>query len=264
MIKKLLISTVACFVIFYLFLGVDIKTHDPIIDPFREKFFDLRDNPPTPLENKTPIPQIIHQFWIGDESLPDPYIKISETCKNLEGFEYKLWTNDNYHELLRNDAEEEIYNNIIHMGDKKDYLSFRALLKYGGVSLDTSMICIKSPKKLHENYSFYAMYPYSVNVKDNKKFQHALLLHSGILAATRNSTVIKSIIDKFEKFRVNYPYYNKKYTSFDDKNIRYGWLAQILINEAVDEHCFKEGKICSDVKIIHKERGLIPKLGLVK
>ena len=243
-----------CFII----CAASAKNIETPFDPFREKFFNLRYTPTTPLKiNKNPIPKIIHQFWIGDEQIPNPYIKTSQTCKNMEGFEYKLWTNENYKELLSGKSEEVTYNDIKQFGDKKDFLSFRALLKYGGVSLDLSMICVKAPTVLHESFSFYAMYPYK---RDYQNYAHALLLHGGIVGASKGSPIIQNIIKKFDVFRVDFPKYNIKYTTFEDKNILHGWLSQILINEAVEEYCFKGKTACNDVKILLNEQGPNPKL----
>jgi len=223
-------------------------------DPFRDKFLELRDNPPTKLANNPhPIPKIIHQFWIGPVPLPDPYKYTIESCRKLEGFEHKLWGNKEIESLLADSEEYKTTFNKIPSSDwavKKDYLAYLALKKYGGTVVDASVMCMKNPQQLHENYSYYFYYPYSPGPENPSN--HAYLLFATIMSSMKDGAVINNVINKFKHFVEHYGEYNKDYTKQPFAHVEgwHGWVGQVLINEAVNEYCFKNNKVCNDVYLL--------------
>jgi len=229
---------------------------DHSYDPFRDQFFQLKFNPPKPPKNNpNPIPKIVHQFWIGKHPLPDPYSYMMHTCQQLDGFEYKLWTNLDYESLLSTPEYKAIYASIPdeHIAIKKDFLSYLALEHFGGVVLDASMMCVHNPGKLHDSYSYYAMYPYGKLASFTS--DSVYLLHAGVIGAAKNSPIIQDVIKRFKEFIGNYREYNKKYTapSFKNKEEFHGWMGQVVMNEAVYHYCFIDRPGCNDVRILGKE-----------
>ena len=89
------------------------------------------------------IPKIIHQIWIGPENV-QPILKLyTSTFKNIRGYRYKLWENDDLHEynfpltwkyiiyLLR--KPKIIWAKIA------DLMRLEILYHHGGVYVDTTM-----------------------------------------------------------------------------------------------------------------------------
>lgn len=106
------------------------------------------------------IPKIIHQIWIGN-TLP-PIIKLyTSTFKNIPGYYYKLWGNDdlNSHnfpltwkyisKLLK--SEKIIWAKIA------DLMRLEILYHFGGVYVDTTMEYIKNLDKVINNTSKFIM-----------------------------------------------------------------------------------------------------------
>ena len=225
-------------------------------DPFRDNLFQLRDNPPKPLEsNEHPIPKIIHQFWIGPSSLPDPYKFAVNSCKNMDGFEHKMWGNAEIETLL---ADREEYQKTFakipsnHWSVKKDYLSYLALKKYGGVTVDTSFYCHASLKDIHEKYSYYFYYKYHDDFSPQRTL-FSNFVQAGIVAATKDGEVINNIINKFSDYIENHKKYNDKYLTPYMPTSPSEWkigMAQVILNESIDEYCFKNKEICRDVYIL--------------
>lgn len=223
-------------------------------DPFRDNFFKLREAPPTPLENNQPIPLIIHQFWIGPNPIPDIYQFAVNSCKQMKGFEHKLWQNQDIQSLLDTPQRKEIFGKIpAHdIAVQKDYLAYLALKKYGGIVLDASIMCRKNTELLHSKYSYIFFYPYdNITPEYYDKSHFALPIAITIIGSIPNSPLIDDMIEKFQYFVSNYKEYNQKYTSskFDNKNAWHGWIGQLVINEAVNKYCFSKA-LCRDVHIL--------------
>jgi len=98
------------------------------------------------------IPKIIHQIWIGPDSIPDRCKNYVEMWKKLHpSWEYKFWDNTNIGELLSKASEESInaYNYHAKNGRfpspacQADVIRYLAVLKYGGVYIDIDFECYK-------------------------------------------------------------------------------------------------------------------------
>jgi len=227
----------------------------PAYDPFRDQFLDMKFHPAPPNNQGKKIPKIIHQFWIGDKPLPDPYKKLIETCKNLKGFEHKFWTNENVDSLFTKPEYREAFASIPAHDHpvRKDYLLYLALEHYGGVVLDASIGCLQEPTRLHEEYSYYFAYPFKAKMPF--KMDAAYFIPVFIVASIKNGPIIQQVLDRFPDFIKNYAEYNKKYTAsyFTDKHLYHGWMGQVLVNEAIRDHCIAENNGCSDVRLLGKE-----------
>lgn len=107
-----------------------------------------------PLSEKVRIPKIIHQIWLGGE-VPETCKKWMETWQNLEGWEYKLWTDKDLAEFpLYN---RDLFNAITNHAEKSDILRLEILYQYGGVYVDTDFACTRPDwfEELHRDFDFY-------------------------------------------------------------------------------------------------------------
>ncbi len=103
------------------------------------------------------IPKIIHQIWIGGP-LPDVFKKYMTTWKQMHpGWKYKLWTDDNVHELFPL-YNQKFYDQSESMGVKSDILKWEIIYRFGGVYVDTDYECLKPLDELHCRYDFYTAY----------------------------------------------------------------------------------------------------------
>lgn len=108
----------------------------------------------TPLEEEYRIPRIIHQIWIGGE-VPEEFRPWMETWASLEGWEYKLWTDEDVKKLsLEN---RDLYEMATNLGEKADILRLEILSSYGGLYVDVDFECVNPAifEELHKSFHFY-------------------------------------------------------------------------------------------------------------
>lgn len=89
------------------------------------------------------IPKIIHYCWFGNREIPKFESKCIKTWRNLlPDYEFVLWNEDNFdvrsNEWVRKAYEEKKYAFVA------DYVRLYALIKYGGIYLDTDVKMLKS------------------------------------------------------------------------------------------------------------------------
>jgi mannosyltransferase OCH1-like enzyme/glycosyltransferase involved in cell wall biosynthesis len=90
----------------------------------------------------TTLPKIMHQIWIGDQSLAP--INLMNTWKNKHpDFEYIFWNED---EFKKRGFVFECQDKIDQMSEingKADIMRWEIIYNYGGVFLDADSICIE-------------------------------------------------------------------------------------------------------------------------
>lgn len=85
------------------------------------------------------IPKIIHQIWLGDQSIrPDPLMKTWKD-KNPD-WEHKIWTEDNLPKL----RNQEQFDAVDELAGKSDILRYELLYNQGGFFIDADSECVKS------------------------------------------------------------------------------------------------------------------------
>lgn len=100
------------------------------------------------------IPAKIHQIYfnlLGKElNEIELFQKSHECCKSQDGFEYKLWTEQECDELIKNDFPKyyDFYHNFRFPIQKIDFVRFAILRKFGGIYIDLDMFIIKSLKPM--------------------------------------------------------------------------------------------------------------------
>lgn len=88
------------------------------------------------------IPKKIHQIWIGDTQIPVKWKKCCDQIKDQHpDWEYKLWSNDDVGELIRN-APQNVVAAYKRYYDQKiwalacDILRYVVIYQFGGVYMD--------------------------------------------------------------------------------------------------------------------------------
>lgn len=111
-----------------------------------------------PVSETLRIPKIIHQIWIGGP-VPEAFKPLMESWTRTHmgpEWEYKLWTDDNVHEIKLHN--QEYYDSEENPGLKSDILKWEIIHQIGGVYVDTDFECLKSIEILHYQYDFYTAY----------------------------------------------------------------------------------------------------------
>lgn len=85
------------------------------------------------------IPKIIHVIWLGS-AIPEKYALWQQTWKDLDGWDYRLWTDKEVEELTL--INRELFNNAKNYGEKSDILRIELLYQFGGLYVDTDFACI--------------------------------------------------------------------------------------------------------------------------
>lgn len=95
------------------------------------------------MSSETKIPKIIHQLWIGNQSLKPANLMKTWADKHPD-YEYIFW---NEKEIVRRDMKFMSIGKIKNMTEicgKADIIRWEILYKYGGVFIDADSICIES------------------------------------------------------------------------------------------------------------------------
>lgn len=90
-----------------------------------------------------PIPKIIHQFWLGDQSKRPQAFLDSWRTKHPD-WEYILWTED---EIARRGLVlscEQQYRDMPEINGKADIVRWEVLYQIGGVAMDADSFCLEA------------------------------------------------------------------------------------------------------------------------
>jgi inositol phosphorylceramide mannosyltransferase catalytic subunit len=139
------------------------------------------------------IPKIFHHVWVGPSPLPERELKFINTFKHYHpDWEFMLWRDNNINNLSLPKNCEDAYNLTINW--KKDIPCYAcqadvvrqvAVLRYGGIYVDTDVECFKSIDTLIENKTdFIGIKPHRGNLITNAFF-----------GASKDHKLIKCIVD---------------------------------------------------------------------
>jgi hypothetical protein len=100
------------------------------------------------------IPRVLHQIWIGPESLPDSFARYQQTwLHHHPGWEMSFWTEENLPEGLR---RAEVYERLRMPAERADILRLELLWRFGGVYVDIDFECLRSIEPLIHDARFFA------------------------------------------------------------------------------------------------------------
>ncbi len=112
--------------------------------------------PQNVLTTESGIPKVIHQIWIGKE-LPPILDRYMSTFRNMEGYSYYLWRNEDLNEenfpKTWKYLEALLHKPKIVYAMIADLMRLEILYHHGGVYVDTSMEALKNLDVILENAS---------------------------------------------------------------------------------------------------------------
>ena len=133
------------------------------------------------------IPRIIHQIWIGDQSIRPS--KFMQSWKDMNPtFEYIMWTEDEIRK--RNLSFGECKKRIREMKEingKADIIRWLILYEYGGFFFDADSICLSPIDNLLTNVTCFAGYEHE-ELRPN-------LIATGSMAFPPKHPLVKHCID---------------------------------------------------------------------
>ena len=150
------------------------------------------------------IPKIIHQIWIGPNTIPS---HVKEYCKNTKDlfndYEYKFWTNDNIPDMPELCSRQfNRYGKIGRPAFQADILRYYVLNKYGGIYLDVDFVCNRRFDSII-NKKFFCVNP-------NSKGFHVC---NGIFACEPNNPILTKLLSELKNEPYHGPLLFTKYIS---------------------------------------------------
>ncbi|MBA3751492.1 hypothetical protein H0X06_01650 [Candidatus Dependentiae bacterium] len=107
-----------------------------------KKLYDKNNFSQKDVQEKSLIPKIIHQIWIGPDKPP---AILEESQKSIQKYhqnwEYKLWTDADITDLKL--YNQKLYDLSDNYNEKADILRYEILHTYGGIYLNVNFICLK-------------------------------------------------------------------------------------------------------------------------
>ena len=122
--------------------------------------------------------------------VPSKYFDWMNTWANMKGWEYKLWTEEDLHDLLL--YNQDLYDQSSNYGEKSDVLRLEVLLHYGGVYVDIDFESVNSSvfEELHRHFDFYAGFEPICHGTINGTYK----ICNAIFAACPHHPIIKNLI----------------------------------------------------------------------
>ncbi len=134
--------------------------------------------------SKLKIPKIFHRIWLGNNPMPEDYIKYGETwIKHHPDWKMILWTDQNMIPL----ENQNLYDSTDIMAMKADIARYEILYHFGGVYIDTDFECLKNIEPLLDEVTAFAA------SEDN------YYISIGIMGGTLGHQIFKTIIDQLPK-----------------------------------------------------------------
>ncbi len=136
------------------------------------------------------IPKIIHYCWFGGNEIPKMEAEcIASWKKNLKGYTFKLWNEQNF------DIKSSKWT-LAAYEDRKyafvaDYIRLVVLYEYGGIYLDTDIKLIKSFDRLLDQEAFMG-------------FEDGVCVSCGVIAVKPHNKFIKEVLDVYNSDSFHY------------------------------------------------------------
>ncbi len=155
--------------------------------------------------NKSKIPQIIHQTW-KDHNLPEYLQPLADSWKNKNtDWEYRLWTDELMYKFVLEHfpALMELYQSYPEQIYRADLFRLIVLYKMGGVYVDIDSKCIKSLNTLFQKKTLFKKELILTKQPESHfKYQYHHLQKNRIcnsfIASVPQNKNIKLLIDELE------------------------------------------------------------------
>ncbi|MFT4801432.1 MAG: hypothetical protein ACI93N_001204 [Flavobacteriaceae bacterium] len=131
------------------------------------------------------IPKIIHYCWFGPKPIPNLELKCMESwTKHLTDYKFMFWNEEtfdieNSNEYVIGAYQKKMYAFVA------DYVRIHAMVKYGGVYLDTDIELLSPIDKFLENEAFTG-------------FENKTKVAAGIMGCKKGNEVFKQMLDYYE------------------------------------------------------------------
>lgn len=165
-----------------------------------EKIYN-NDKEKTTVSSQYHIPKILHQIWLGGKP-PSKYESFINSWKALSDWEYRLWTDDDLsqfkHPLLKTGAS---------FVEKADVLRLELLHTYGGLYVDTDVMCLHGDFFDYANrqYVFYAGLEPLENCYIETIDNFYLRCGTAVLASKPGHPLFKKCLDEIEQHHGKHP-----------------------------------------------------------
>lgn len=146
------------------------------------------------LSSRLKIPKLIHQIWLGGNP-PERYRQFMDSWKALASWKYRLWTDADLpefdHPLLKQDLS---------LVEKADVLRLEILSKYGGLYVDTDVMCVNENffDFANRQYSFYAGLEPLENYYLEASENFYLRCGTAIIAGKKGHPLISKCLEEIE------------------------------------------------------------------
>lgn len=159
----------------------------------RENYKKLKPSNALPSSNPI-IPKIIHQIWIGKDSIPKDYKYYTETWRKLHpDWQLIIW--DEKSLLKEKFSSEDLYFSARSYAERTDLMRYEILKRYGGLYVDMDVECYKTFEQLPYKYDFFAnLEPPAINKK-------RVTIQNAMIGSVANHPII---IDTLLKIRQNW------------------------------------------------------------
>lgn len=146
------------------------------------------------------IPKIIHQTAPADKTKwNDIWFKCQESWKKyFPDFEYKMWTDEDLDNLIKNDFLwfYEIYKNYDKNIKRIDIARYFILHKYGGIYADMDYMCFKN---------FYDLLPKDKVSISESNFPENEYMQNALMISPKEHPFWMNVIKKAtERYNINY------------------------------------------------------------
>jgi len=130
------------------------------------------------------IPKNIIYIWVGGKPKPQKVLDCIETWKKYMPDWNYIEINDNTFDIGENKYCQDAYNSK-HWAYVSDYLRLKALYEYGGIYMDTDVVCYKPLNKFlnHEFFTGWEQPNYPV---------------CAVMGATKGNKTIKEMLEQYE------------------------------------------------------------------
>jgi len=144
---------------------------------------------------KKPIPKILHQIWLGDQS-KRPVVQM-DSCKNINpNWEYKLWNEQNIKDLPLAFVNGDHFSRAAHTKHlQSDILRYELLYQFGGMYIDADSFCLRPLDDLiDEKFNNNPNHTYNGFAAYESEKHRGDLVANGVMGSTQYSSSMLILI----------------------------------------------------------------------
>lgn len=133
------------------------------------------------------VPKVMHQIWIGGNSIPPLYENYLAECRKLHpDWEFKIWYDQDIENL--NMQYKDSYQMSRSYAGKVDIARYEILYRFGGVYRDLDVKCIRPIDDLNHLYDFYA------SIEGPYMYRYPIL-NAGVIGASPKHKILLATLE---------------------------------------------------------------------